>query len=126
MEVNIRLASAKAVAKADADEETIVALTKNLEDASKEELATSKKGLDVATMEEEQNLMQEALDAVKRRLDTRITATHLKTELDSEQQSARRDLKAELVLTREGALVTSNKKKLPRGLVALFFFFFWW
>lgn len=66
-------------------------------------------------------------DAVKRQLDA-ITA-HLdekRTKLDSEQ-SARRDLEAELVLTREAALVACNKKKkLSRGrcLVTLFFFFF--
>lgn len=94
-------------------EDEIVKLIKNLEEAASRE-------------EEEQNLMKEALDAVKVQLDAFIT-THLddekkrKTELDSsEQQSAARlqSLEAELILMRE-ALVASNK-----GLVTLRLFLF--
>lgn len=131
---DIRLTAAKAVAKAEAYG-GIVALKKKLGE-SQEELDSTKEEL--AKARDEQKLKQEALDAAERQLGAiNARLDKKRAELDSEQ-SARRSLEAELVVTRE-ALVASDKKlssgltflgRLPLLfllllLLALMVFFFW-
>lgn len=106
MDINLKLRAAKALAKAEANEE-IVAVTKELR-ALKEELATSKE--DSNSMKEErakardsQKLTQEALDGANRQLSAiNARLDKQRTELDS-KQSVRHDLEAELVVTAQGA-----------------------
>lgn len=118
--------TAKAETKAQAGEETS-ALTKKLEElekelnGSREELETTKAGLDKATMElarakkELKSALQTVegteakLGATKGCLDRKATELEgIKMELDSER-SARHGLEEELVVSREGLVVSNNK-----------------
>ena len=129
VQVDLRVATAKAESRAKAGDE-ISALTKALEESekelngSREELERTKADLENAKMEvarakNESKSALEALEAqlgaTKVRLDDKVTEIgSIKTELDSEKRS-RQGFEAELGMTRE-ALVVSNKKKLPSGL----------